>query len=89
METLKQQGNDAFKAGKYNNALDLYSKAIAVEESAALYSNRSATHLKLKDAAAALKDADKCIELDPQWHKGWFRKGQALEAQGALDKVSC
>jgi tetratricopeptide (TPR) repeat protein len=88
METLKQEGNDAFKAGKYKSALELYSKAIAVEENAVLYSNRSATQLKLKDAAAALKDADKCIQLDPEWQKGYFRKGQALEAQGALDQVS-
>lgn len=87
METLKQEGNDAFKAGKYKSALELYSKAIAVEENAVLYSNRSATQLKLKDAAAALKDADKCIQLDPEWQKGYFRKGQALEAQGALDQV--
>jgi stress-induced-phosphoprotein 1 len=37
----------------------------------------------------ALSDAEKCIELRPDWDKGYFRKGSALEAvsdlQGALE----
>ena len=44
-----------------------------------LYSNRSATHLALKNYAAALSDADAAIILAPQWPKGYLRKGNALE----------
>lgn len=32
----------------------------------------------------ALQDADKCIELRPEWEKGYFRKGTALEAMADL-----
>jgi len=35
-----------------------------------------------KEYAAALLDANKCIEIDPQWTKGFSRKGDALFALG-------
>lgn len=41
----------------------------------AIYSNRCATLIKLMDVTAALKDADKCIELDPKFIKAYSRKG--------------
>ena len=43
----------------------------------------------MSKVSRALADADRCIELRPDWDKGYFRKGSALEAvsdfQGALD----
>ncbi len=56
-------------------------------ESAILYSNRSAALLQLKKAAKALEDAEKCISLRPDWDKGHYRKGLALELQGAYNEV--
>jgi tetratricopeptide (TPR) repeat protein len=45
--------------------------------------------LKISKFTKALADADKCIELRPNWEKGYFRKGGALEGmsnfQAALD----
>lgn len=55
--------------------------------SAVLYSNRSAALLQLKKAAKALEDAEKCIQCRPEWDKGHYRKGLALELQGALSEV--
>ena len=40
-----------------------------------LYSNRCATYIKLMDINSGLKDADKCIELDPKFVKAYGRKG--------------
>lgn len=48
-------------------------------ESAVLYSNRSAALLQLTKAGKALDDAEECIKRRPDWDKGWFRKGLALE----------
>ncbi|KAM0884697.1 hypothetical protein ACQ4PT_030827 [Festuca glaucescens] len=45
---------------------------------AVLYSNRSLCHLKCGEAHDALLDADACISLRPEWHKGYYRKGAAL-----------
>jgi hypothetical protein len=43
--------------------------------------------LKLKKVSKALEDADKCIELRPEWEKGYFRKGAVLEEQNQLAEV--
>ena len=49
-------------------------------ELAPIYSNRSASFLKLSKVTQALTDAEKCVELKPDWDKAHFRKAAALEA---------
>ena len=44
------------------------------------FSNRSAAYLSKGDAVNALSDAEKCVELSPEWPKGYSRKGAALHA---------
>jgi len=39
------------------------------------YSNRAACYTKLGAFPEGLKDADKCIEFDPSFAKGYSRKG--------------
>ena len=48
-----------------------------------LLSNRSLTHLRLGDGAAALDDAVACVHADPSFEKGHLRVFQALQAQNA------
>ena len=40
-----------------------------------VYSNRAACYTKLGAMPEGLKDAEKCIELDPTFAKGYTRKG--------------
>lgn len=40
-----------------------------------VYSNRAASYTKLGAMPEGLKDAEKCIELDPTFSKGYTRKG--------------
>ena len=47
---------------------------------APIFSNRSASFLKLSKVNQALADAEKCVELKPDWDKAHFRKAAALEA---------
>ncbi|KAL6548366.1 hypothetical protein OROGR_008787 [Orobanche gracilis] len=78
--SLKDQGNVLFKAGNYLKAAALYTQAIKQDPSNhTLYSNRAAAFLHLVKLNKALSDADKTISLKPDWEKGYFRKGCALE----------
>ena len=45
-EAIKNAGNDRLKAGKFGEAIKLYSEAITLHETAVLYSNRSFAHFK-------------------------------------------
>ncbi|CAK8990986.1 Aurora kinase B (Aurora 1) (Aurora- and IPL1-like midbody-associated protein 1) (AIM-1) (Aurora/IPL1-related kinase 2) (ARK-2) (Aurora-related kinase 2) (STK-1) (Serine/threonine-protein kinase 12) (Serine/threonine-protein kinase 5) (Serine/threonine-protein kinase aurora-B) [Durusdinium trenchii] len=94
VEALKEQGNAAFKAGKLEEARQLYGKAIAkcgsgkwYEKEAALHSNRSLVNLKLGDAGAALDDAEAALESDPRWAKAHVRKALALGATGEHEQA--
>jgi stress-induced-phosphoprotein 1 len=51
-----------------------------------LYSNRSGAYASLKDWPHALEDANKVVEIKPDWSKGWARKGAALHGSQDLGK---
>jgi len=79
-ENFKDKGNTAFTNGKFDVALDMFTKAIEQDPSNhTLYSNRSAANSALRKFESALKDADKAIELKSDWAKGFLRRGTALE----------
>ena len=62
-----------------------FSQAIELEPSNhVLYSNRSGAYASLKDFQSALDDAEKTIEIKPEWAKGWGRKGSALHGLSML-----
>uniref|UniRef100_H3GTA3 J domain-containing protein n=1 Tax=Phytophthora ramorum TaxID=164328 RepID=H3GTA3_PHYRM len=65
----------------------MYTRALELDPENAVYlSNRSAAYLALGDARGkALKDAEKCIELRPDWWKGYSRKGAAQHALQRYD----
>ncbi|KAG1712984.1 hypothetical protein DVH05_000714 [Phytophthora capsici] len=85
-DQAKDRGNRAFSAGLFADAVACFSEALAIAPSApnahVFYSNRSAAQLKLNKAHEALKDADQCIALKPNWPKGYSRRGSALYALG-------
>ncbi|KAG5391234.1 hypothetical protein IGI04_032775 [Brassica rapa subsp. trilocularis] len=47
--------------------------------------NRAAAFLSLVKLSKALADAETTIKLNPQWEKGYFRKGSVLEAMEKYD----
>ena len=50
-------------------------------------SNRSAALLQLRKSGKALEDAEQCIKRRPDWDKGFYRKGLALELAGKTSEV--
>jgi tetratricopeptide (TPR) repeat protein len=92
--TLREKGTTAYQSGQYAEAARLYKLALEKAPSdAALLSNLSATHLALakqlpkqqstgqraEDLSKALAYAKSCVDLRPEWFKGYFRQAQVLE----------
>lgn len=76
---LKEKGNAALTAGNFEEAIDAYTQAINLDSNNhVLYSNRSAAYAKAGKFESALADAEKTIEINPKWTKGYSRKGSAL-----------
>lgn len=75
-EEHKNKGNDLFSKGDYPAALKEYNEGVRRDpENKGLYSNRCAAYIKLMEFGQALKDAEKCLEIDPNFVKAYFRKG--------------
>jgi len=56
----------------------MYSKAIELNPTDhVLYSNRSGGYASKEEYDKALEDASKCVEIKPDWAKGYQRKGLA------------
>eukprot|EP00486_Rosalina_sp_Unknown_P007540 CAMPEP_0201577214 /NCGR_PEP_ID=MMETSP0190_2-20130828/23484_1 /ASSEMBLY_ACC=CAM_ASM_000263 /TAXON_ID=37353 /ORGANISM="Rosalina sp." /LENGTH=226 /DNA_ID=CAMNT_0048009001 /DNA_START=180 /DNA_END=857 /DNA_ORIENTATION=+ len=82
---LKDKGNTEFQNHNYKKAIDFYSKAIDLEpDNHTLYSNRSAAYKSFGKFDEALDDANKCIELQADWAKGYVRKGTVYIQQNKL-----
>lgn len=76
---VQAQGNAAFSAGKFEEAIDLFTKGIEIDGSNhVLYSNRSASYASLGKYEEALEDGKQVVELKPDWGKGYSRVGAAL-----------
>lgn len=85
---LKEKGNEALQKGDFNAAIKHYAEAIELDcENHVLFSNRSAAYCKAGKYEAALRDAEMCIRLKPDWAKGYSRKGAALEFLSQLRKA--
>ncbi|KTW26783.1 hypothetical protein T552_02784 [Pneumocystis carinii B80] len=88
VDTIREKANALFSKKEYNEAIKLYTEAIVIEpKNHLLYSNRSACYASLKDFDKALEDAVKCIEIKPEWAKGWSRKGAALHGKGEYEEA--
>lgn len=80
---LKNKGNSFLQTGDFAKAIECYTEAIALNPlEHVFYSNRSAAYAKDKNYDKALADARKCVELKPDWGKGYSRLGAALSFLG-------
>merc|ERR1711963_1358046 len=71
-EKEKEMGNALFKSGDFSSAVKKYTEAIKRNpKDPKLYSNRAACFTKLMSFDLALKDCEKCIELEPTFVKAY------------------
>ena len=83
VEEHKAAGNTAFKAQQYKEATQSYGKAMKLldkcgQPDVKIISNRAAAMLAMDKFVAAAFDGQRCIEVDPDWWKGYWYRGQAL-----------
>lgn len=84
----REKGNEFFKQQQYPEAIKHYTEALRRNpKDARVYSNRAACYTKLGALPEGLKDANKCIELDPSFAKGYSRKGAVQFFMKEYDKA--
>ena len=67
---LKDKGNAALAIGDYEQAIQYYTEAIALDpNNHVLFSNRSAAFAKQGKYQNALEDAEKTVSIKPDWPK--------------------
>ncbi|GMN32636.1 hypothetical protein TIFTF001_003768 [Ficus carica] len=84
----REKGNEYFKQQKYPEAVKHYTESLKRNpKDPKAYSNRAACYTKLGALPEGLKDAEKCIELDPTFSKGYTRKGAVQFFMKEYDKA--
>ncbi|CCW61402.1 unnamed protein product [Phytomonas sp. EM1] len=80
---LREDGNKAFREGRYTEALNFYTQAIERNPNQELnFSNRSFAHFKLGNYEASAKDAMEAIRINSNFYKSYYRLGLAQVAMG-------
>jgi len=84
----KQVGNGHYKKKEYEKAIEHYTKAIGLyDRDHSYFSNRSACYAEIGKYEEALADGQKCVELKPDWAKGYGRVGLALFKLDRVDEA--
>eukprot|EP00899_Mesostigma_viride_P014979 jgi/Mesvir1/23482/Mv22330-RA.1 len=90
-ESLKDHGNQLFQQRSYQDAIKLYSKAIALAPASAAapsyYANRAAAWLMLGALKECISDCRQAVTLNPTYTKGWVRLAKALSEMGAFSEA--
>ncbi|CAH8434632.1 unnamed protein product [Heterobilharzia americana] len=81
-EAFKEEANKFFKDGEYDKAIEAYTKAIDICESAVYLANRSLAYLRTECFGYALDDASRAINVDSSYVKGYYRRASAHMALG-------
>ena len=81
MSNFVAQGRAAYGRAEYPKAIECFDRAIGrtgASLSAQLLDNRAACYEKLNELSAALKDAQKAIQLHREDPTGYLRAGKVL-----------
>ncbi|XP_050514848.1 sperm-associated antigen 1-like [Diabrotica virgifera virgifera] len=90
-EREREKGNECFKVGGYEEALEFYTRSIGSKATVENLNNRAVTYLKLKRYREAVDDCDKVLTFEKGNIKAHTRKAEALDKLGkykeALDNA--
>ncbi|XP_052851451.1 mitochondrial import receptor subunit TOM70 [Drosophila gunungcola] len=89
----KTEGNNCYRNGKYDEAINFYDKAIDKcpkehrTDMAIFYQNRAASYEMLKKWSKVKEDCSASLEFNPRYAKAYYRRARAHEA--TKDMVEC
>ncbi|XP_045143170.1 RNA polymerase II-associated protein 3 [Echinops telfairi] len=84
----KDLGNAFFKEGKYESAIECYTRGMAADGTNALLpANRAMAYLKIQKYEDAEKDCTQAILLDGSYSKAFARRGTARTFLGKLNEA--
>ncbi|KAM9824536.1 RNA polymerase II-associated protein 3 [Neosynchiropus ocellatus] len=82
----KEKGNRLFKEGKYDEAIECYTRGMDADPyNPVLPTNRATAFYRLKKFAVAESDCNLAIALDSNYYKAFARRGAARIAQKSYD----
>ncbi|MCJ1427398.1 TOM (translocase of outer membrane) complex component [Sticta canariensis] len=84
---LKAAGNIAYGDKNYNEAIDLYGKAILCKPDPIFYSNRAACYNALGNWEKVVEDTSAAITLDSEYVKALNRRANAYEHLGKYSEA--
>ncbi|XP_029062398.1 RNA polymerase II-associated protein 3 isoform X3 [Monodon monoceros] len=83
---LKEKGNKYFKQGKYDEAIECYTKGMGADPyNPVLPTNRASAYFRLKKFAVAESDCNLAIALNRSYTKAYARRGAARFALQKLE----
>jgi len=85
----RQRGNVLFSQGKYEDAVQCYTKCLSEEDAAEdckalVFSNRAQSYLRMKNYPQAEADATSALQIDPLHFKSYQRRCVARLAMGKV-----
>jgi DnaJ homolog subfamily C member 7 len=83
LERTKEEGNQEYKAARWQAAIDKYSEALEIDPAnrgtnSKILQNRAQCKIKLKQYDEAIDDCERAITLDPSYMKARKTKANAL-----------
>ncbi|KAL6570194.1 hypothetical protein OROMI_014708 [Orobanche minor] len=83
----KELGNEFFKQNKFNEAVDCYSRSIALSPTAVAYANRAMAYIKIKRFHEAENDCTEALNLDDRYIKAYSRRSTARKQLAKLKEA--
>jgi serine/threonine-protein phosphatase 5 len=88
-EQFKEQGNKLFSQAKFEDASNIYTKAIEKlctgPKASVYYCNRAFCYIKLENFGSAIRDAEESMKQNPTYIKPYYRRAVALFSLNKID----